>query len=71
MELISFDNLTPEERKNAKNKEAAKVTVAKIENRKAFEIAKKAIVKGFDNETVADITGLTVKQIEQLRTEKD
>jgi hypothetical protein len=71
MELISFDNLTPEERKNAKNKEAAKVTVAKIENRKAFEIAKNAIKKGSDNEFIADITGLTVEQVEQLRSETE
>jgi hypothetical protein len=71
MELISFDNLSPEERTNAKNKEAARVTIAKIENRRNYEIAKKAIVKGFDNETVADLTDLTVEQIEALRREKD
>jgi hypothetical protein len=30
-ELINFDNLTPEERAESKNKEAAKVTLAKME----------------------------------------
>ncbi len=69
MELISFDNLTPEERKNAKNKEAAKVTVAKIENRKAFEIAKNMLVDNEPIEKIAKYTGLTVEQIEALRTE--
>jgi predicted transposase/invertase (TIGR01784 family) len=34
-----------------------------------FEIARKAISKGFDNETIADLTDLTVEQIEQLRKE--
>jgi hypothetical protein len=43
----------------------------KIRNQKAVEIAKKAIIKGFDNETVADLTGLTIEQIEALRNEKD
>jgi predicted transposase/invertase (TIGR01784 family) len=43
----------------------------KIRNQKAVEIAKKAIIKGFDNETIADLTGLTIEQIEALRNEKD
>jgi predicted transposase/invertase (TIGR01784 family) len=36
---------------------------------KQIEIARKAITKGFDNETIADLTDLTVEQIEQLRNE--
>jgi hypothetical protein len=71
VELISFDNLTPEERKKAKNKEAAKVTIAKIENRKALENAKKGIIKGYDNQTISDLTDLSIEQIEQLRSEKE
>ncbi len=71
IELISFENLTPEERTQAKNKEATRVTIAKIENRKVFEIAKKAIKKGFDNQTIVDLTDLTIEQIEQLRSEKE
>jgi hypothetical protein len=71
IELISFDNLTPEERTKAKNKEAARVTVAKIENRRNFEIAKNAIKKGADNKFIADITGLSVEQIQQLRNETE
>ena len=34
------------------------------------EIAKKAIKKGFDNETITELTALTLEQIEQLRHEK-
>lgn len=34
-----------------------------------IEIARKAISKGFDNETIADLTDLTTEQIEQLRNE--
>jgi hypothetical protein len=69
IELISFDNLTPEERKNAKNKEAAKVTISKIENRKAYEVAKNLISLGSNNEFIAKATELTVEQIETLRSE--
>jgi predicted transposase/invertase (TIGR01784 family) len=36
---------------------------------KQTEIARKAINKGFDNETIADLTDLTTEQIEQLRNE--
>jgi predicted transposase/invertase (TIGR01784 family) len=42
----------------------------KIRKDEKVEIAKKAIIKGFDNETVADLTGLTIEQIEALRNEK-
>ncbi len=34
------------------------------------EIAKNAIKKGADNQFIADITGLTIEQIEQLRSTK-
>lgn len=38
-------------------------------NRKAIEIAKKSMAKGFDNETIAEITGLTIEKIQELRDE--
>ena len=67
IELISFENLTPQERTQAKNKEAARVTVAKIENRRNFEIAKNAIKKGMDDALIAEITELSIEQIQELR----
>jgi len=74
MELISFENLTPEERTKAKNKEAAKIVLTKEKvagkQEEKIEIAKKAIQKGFDNETIAELTDLTVEQIEALCNEK-
>ncbi|TAF60203.1 MAG: Rpn family recombination-promoting nuclease/putative transposase [Flavobacterium sp.] len=42
----------------------------KVRQREKIEIAKKAIKKGLDNETITDLTGLTLEQIEQLRHEK-
>ncbi len=75
MELISFENLTPEERTQAKNKEAAKITLAKTEQyakqENTLEIAKKLISLGSDNEFIVKATNLTVEQIEQLRSEKE
>ncbi len=71
VELISFDNLTPEERTKAKNKEAAKVTIAKTEQyakqEEKFDIAKKAIRAGLTNDIIIQITGLTLAQIQALR----
>jgi hypothetical protein len=73
MELISFENLTPEERTNAKNKEAAKIVLAKTEQHakqeKAFEMAKTMLEDNEPNERITRYTGLTVEQIEQLRNE--
>jgi hypothetical protein len=70
IELISFENLTPEERTQAKNKEAGKITIAKVENAKTLDIAKNAIKKGYENEVIADITGLSIEEIEKLRQEE-
>jgi hypothetical protein len=74
VELISFDNLTEEERAKAKNKEAAKITLAKTEQyakeERSFEMAKIMLADNEPNERIAKYTGLTVEQIEQLRKEK-
>jgi len=43
----------------------------KIRNQKAVEMAKKAIKRGFDNDTISDLTDLTTEQIEVLRSEKE
>ncbi len=75
MELISFENLTPEERREAKDNESKRVTLvtlehkAKQEGKIEMEIAKNMIKKGFDNETISEVTGLTIEQIEVLRKE--
>ncbi len=71
IELISFDNLTPEERTNAKNKEAAKIVLTKEKTAEKIDIATKLIKRNLTNEETAEDTGLTVEQIEQLRSEKD
>ena len=41
----------------------------KVEERKTLEIANKSIIKGLDNETISDITGLSIDRIIVLRIE--
>jgi predicted transposase/invertase (TIGR01784 family) len=50
-------------------KETLEKAVEQAELNSKIEIAKNAIKKGFDNQTIADLTGLPIKQIEQLRSE--
>ncbi|MFK7978683.1 MAG: PD-(D/E)XK nuclease family transposase [Saprospiraceae bacterium] len=69
IELISFENLTPEERTASKNKEAAKVTIAKLKRAEKQEMAINAIHKKYKNEVIADITGLSITEVENLRKE--
>jgi predicted transposase/invertase (TIGR01784 family) len=77
MELISFENLTPEERREAKDKESKRVTLATLEHKAKqegkiegkIEIAKNFISLGLDNDTIAKGTGLTIEEIEVLRAE--
>ena len=72
-ELISFENLTPTERMHAKNKESAKIVIAVTEEHakkeNTLEIAKKFIILGLGNDVIAEGTGLTLKQIEELRND--
>lgn len=39
-------------------------------HKNSVEMAKKAIIKGFDSKTISELTELTVEQIEQLRNEQ-
>lgn len=69
MELISFENLTPEERTKSKNKEAGKITIAKLQSAKTKEIAKNLILLGSDNEFIQKATGLSISEIMELQAE--
>ncbi len=73
VELISFENLTPEERTQAKNKEAARIVLAKTEEyakqERSIEIARNAILEGFDNQMISKLTGLSLEEIGKLRDE--
>ncbi|MDX2249788.1 MAG: PD-(D/E)XK nuclease family transposase [Bacteroidia bacterium] len=66
IELISFENLTHEERTRAKNKEASRITVAKIENAKAMEIARNLKAKNISMEVIAETTGLSMEEVMKI-----
>lgn len=71
VELISFENLTPSERAEAKKKEAGKITIAKVENAKAIEIAKNSILAGLSDEIISQITELSIQQVKEIRKTMD
>jgi SepF-like predicted cell division protein (DUF552 family) len=72
-ELIDYEQLSPEERTESKNRNAAESAKAiyeqEAELRKQIENAKNGISKGYNNQIIADITGLSFEKIEQLRSE--
>ena len=73
-DLIDYEKLTPEQRKSAKEKEQGEVVrsiyMQEGEEKKSVEVAKKSILKGLDNGTISDITGLLEEEIEKLRKEE-
>ena len=69
VELISFENLTREERTLAKNKETNKINIAKYRRLEAIDIAKNAIRKSYDNAVIVDITNFSLERIEKLSLE--
>lgn len=69
--LVSYENISPEEWEEGKIEVGKrKIILLSIEERE-MEIALKAITKGFDNETIKDLTGLSYDQIEDLRNYKE
>lgn len=84
-EKLRIDRLTEEDRKEYENykenrwfekdvietaeRKGEKIGVEKGKTEREIEIAKNMIIKGFDNETVAVLTGLSIEQIEALSIE--
>jgi len=73
-ELIDYEHLSPEERTESKNRNAAESAKAIYEQeailRNKIEIAKNLISLALDNITIAKATGLTLEQVEALRNSK-
>ena len=70
-ENLRYESLTDEEKKMynrfQENRRIENSVSYTAKQEKTVEIAKKAIKKGFDSETIAELTDLTIDQIEQLR----
>ncbi|MDM8558006.1 PD-(D/E)XK nuclease family transposase [Candidatus Parabeggiatoa sp. HSG14] len=77
VKLIETDNITPEERRVAKIAAATEETrkflerqaIAEGQKKANLENAQKMLAKGFDTETIAEITGLDAETINQLEME--
>ena len=72
-ELIDYEQLSPEELRESKNRNAAESAKdayeLAAEMRKQIEIARNFIALGLDNSTIAKGTDLTLEQIQELRAE--
>jgi hypothetical protein len=67
-EIANMDNLDPYEWEQSKI-EVMKRQVIEIEREEAvMEVAKNAILKGLENQLIAEITKLTLEEIETIRT---
>jgi hypothetical protein len=68
-EIVSYENITPDEWELSKI-EASKRKVIKLSiEEREMEIAKNAILEGFENKLITKLTGLSSEQIEILRAE--
>jgi predicted transposase/invertase (TIGR01784 family) len=74
-ELIDYEQLSPEELRESKNRNAAESAKdayeLAAEQRRNIEIAKKLLKRGLSNENIAEDTSLTLEQIKELRAETD
>jgi predicted transposase/invertase (TIGR01784 family) len=74
-ENLRYESLTDEEKKMynrfQENRRIEKSVSYTAKQEKAVEIAKNAIKKGADNQFIADITGLSIEQVENLRSNKE
>jgi ribosomal protein L10 len=69
IEIIDYENLSPEELTETKNRNAAESIKKFQEEQIKLEIAKNAIVKNADDQFVAEITRLTIEEVRKLRKE--
>ncbi len=70
-ELIDYEHLSPEEMRESKNRNAAESAKdaykAYYDYQNKIENAKNGILKGYDDRIIADITGLSLEEVEELR----
>jgi hypothetical protein len=69
IELISFDNLTPEERAETKKQEASRVVLSKERFGAKLEVAQNLIAMGAEDEFISRATELSIEKIRDLRKE--
>ena len=67
IDLISFDNLSPEELAESKKVEGSKVVIALHKLDAIKDAVKSGISKGYNDQIIMDITGFSNEEIEILR----
>ncbi len=67
VDLISFDNLSPEELAESKKVEGSKVVIALHKLDAVKDVVKNGITKGYNNQIIMDITGFSNEEIESVR----
>jgi PD-(D/E)XK nuclease family transposase len=70
-EIIQYENITPEEWEQAKIEVGKQKVIQLALEEEKCKIAKIAIRKGLDDEMIAELTALTIEQIQELRLEED
>ncbi|MFY7788879.1 MAG: PD-(D/E)XK nuclease family transposase [Thermoflexibacteraceae bacterium] len=74
-EKLRYENLSEEDKKMydrfQENRRIENSVSYTAKQERSIEIAKTAILEGFDNIIISKLTGLTVEQIEQLRSTKE
>ena len=75
-ELIDYEQLSPEELRESKNrnaaesaKEAYRLADERESKRRIIEVAKKLLKRNLSNEDISEDTGLAIEQIQELRAE--
>lgn len=66
-DLVSFDNLYPEELAKSKKVEGSKVVIASHKLNAIKDNIKNGITKGYSNQTIIDTTGFSREEIESVR----
>jgi hypothetical protein len=69
-DLIDFTKLTPHQLAEAKNKEQNAVVKSMYKEERDVEIIENAISKGFEDSIIAELTGLSLEKIQQIRGDR-
>jgi PD-(D/E)XK nuclease family transposase len=68
-DIISYENISPEDWEQAKIEVGKRKVMTIVREEEKEANAKNGILKGYSNQIIADITGLSVEYIEKLRKE--
>ena len=65
--MIDYENLTPEQRKEAKEQEQGEIVRSIYIQEGKYQVAIEAIKEGLNDEIIEKLTGLGIDRIRELR----